>query len=142
MSVISWFHTLAPKDAHARQVGVPLATDNASNSFMEMNLQAECYLNMNVLLDSGSSELKAILDIFLNAPQEVMDTLRKEASSYSPGQFWNKVLMMAKINPEKSAQLKKELISLLTPGPRYSRKEIVAATKFLQQLVQVKQGRI
>ena len=64
---------------------------------------------LNVLLNESSNELKEVLKIFLNAPNEVMETLRKEASSYSPKQFWNVVLRYCHIAPEKSASLMKEL---------------------------------
>lgn len=70
--------------------------------------------NITILLNEGSPELKEVLSIFFNAPQEVMNILRKEASSFSPKQFWNRVLTFCNISQERSAALAKELNDLLS----------------------------
>ena len=93
---------------------------------------------LTVLLNEGSSELKEVLKIFFNAPNEVMEVLRKEVSSYSPKQFWNHVLKYLGIAPARSKVLTEELTRLLTPTQQYTRKDIVAAGKFVQQLHKVK----
>ena len=64
---------------------------------------------INVLLNESSPELKEVLKIFFNAPTEIMETLRKDCSSLSPRQFWNRVLRHVGFPQEKSVKLMKEL---------------------------------
>ena len=64
---------------------------------------------LNVLLNECSVELKEVLKIFFLSPTEIMETLRKDCSSLSPRQFWNRVLRHLGIPQEKSAGLIKEL---------------------------------
>lgn len=147
ISLISWVHTLSTKDSRNRQTIVTLKQQkpydwSGASLMWRADAITEPDAEIAVLLNEGSSELKQILKIFLNAPQEVMDALRREASSYSPRQFFNKVLAFAGINQDRSAELQRELTTLLTPErkPKFTKKEIVMAAKFVQQLVQVKQA--
>lgn len=64
---------------------------------------------ITTLLNESSPELVEILKIFFNAPVEIMETLRKDASSCSPKQFWNRVLDYCKIPRDHSPALMKEL---------------------------------
>ena len=64
---------------------------------------------LNIILNESSNELKEVLKIFFNAPVEVMETLRAECKSYSPLQFFNRVLKYCGIPQEKSKELIKEL---------------------------------
>lgn len=70
--------------------------------------------NLAVTLSEASSELREVLKIMINAPQELMDVLRSETTSYSLKQFFNKVVEHLGISKAKSTALVKELEQLLS----------------------------
>lgn len=112
MSLSCWITDLSHKDSRIKSY---LATDiqrEDSISFSEPSVAPEAELS--VLLDKGSNELKEVLNIFFNAPIEIMNVLRDEASSCSPKQFWNRVLAHIGIPQDRSKGLIKELNDLLS----------------------------
>jgi hypothetical protein len=120
-----WIHTLSVKDSNNRKIlftspgeqraiSEYAASEELTRNPRMLDQPIVSDANLTVLLNEGSSELKQVIDIFLNAPNEIMETLRKEASSYSPKQFWNRVLAYAGISPERSVSLQRELTDLLS----------------------------
>jgi len=111
-----WIHTLSVKDFHNREALFNIGREEKDflmkSGFKER--AGDPTLNLTILLNQGSAELKEVLNIFFNAPNEIMELLRRDASSYSPKQFWNRVLTHLSIPQEKSVALQKELIALLS----------------------------
>lgn len=70
--------------------------------------------HLNVMLSEASQELKEVLQIFLAAPQEVLQTLRLESNSHNLKRFWQQVVMYVGINQIKADGLALELRGLLT----------------------------
>lgn len=104
--VTAEFNTKSTKDFNNRQFQQSLPQDETP---------VESDANLAIKLADASEELKSVLNIFLNAPNEVMDVLRQEASSCHPKQFFKSVLKLAGIQTSKSAELAKELENLLSP---------------------------
>ena len=100
-----WIHTLSVKDSHNREGLVKVA---------KFDYTTKHEGDLVIKLDKASSELKEVLKIFFEAPAEIMETLRRDCSSYSPRQFWNGVLKYCKVSSEKSVTLQKELTDLLS----------------------------
>lgn len=67
-----------------------------------------------IALNEASPELKSVMNIFINAPQEFMELLRKEADSHCPKQFFNQILIHLGIGKARSGELVKELKGLLS----------------------------
>ena len=103
--VTAEFDTLSVKDSKSRDF---------YQSLPQAEPSIESDAELAVKLAGASSELKTVMNIFLNAPQEVMQLLRDEANSYNPKQFFKAVLKMCKINTAKTNELTKELQKLLT----------------------------
>lgn len=103
--VTAEFDTKSTKDYNNRQFQQSLSQTEAS---------IESDANLAVKLADASDELKSVLNIFLNAPNEIMEVLRQEASSCHPKQFFKSVLKMAGIQTNRSADLAKELEELLS----------------------------
>lgn len=70
--------------------------------------------DLQIKLEGASSELKQVLNIMFNAPQEVMEVIRKDCQSYSPKQFFKRVVEYLKIDVKKTPELTKELQRLLS----------------------------
>lgn len=102
--VITTFDTKSMKDSNDRKL-----LSNFDSKEPAINSEAE----MKVNLDDASSELKEVMKIFLNAPQEVLNILRADASSYHPMQFFKAVVNMCGISKTRSASLARELQTLL-----------------------------
>lgn len=103
--VIPEFHTLAVRDGAIRKLHENLpTTEEAVFSDAELS----------VSLSGASDELKSVLKIIFNAPQEMMETLRQEASSCHPKQFWKAAMRMAGVKVNRASILIKELQRLLT----------------------------
>jgi hypothetical protein len=70
--------------------------------------------DLEIKLQGASSELKQVLNIMFNAPQEVMEILRKDCQSYSPKQFFRRVVEYTGLAGTKTPELAKELQKLLS----------------------------
>ena len=103
--VVTTFDTKSVKDSNDKKL-------HQSLSLEEPSIESEAQLA--VKLSSASSELRAVMRVFLNAPQEMLDVLRAEASSYHPMQFFKAVVGLCGISKAKSAALARELQSLLS----------------------------
>jgi hypothetical protein len=66
-----------------------------------------------VKLSEASDELKEVLSIFFSAPQEVMDTLRGEAKSCCPKEFFKHVVTHLGLRPTQMQPLARELKGLM-----------------------------
>ena len=100
-----WVHTLSTKDTNNRKALLK-AEEQPNSCVSDAQLAAS--------LSRSSPELKSVLGILFNAPNEIMETLRQDASSYSPRQFFNRVITHAGISRDHSIKLQQELISLLS----------------------------
>lgn len=98
------FNTMSTKESHNREMQRSLPKEEAT-----INSEAELATR---LLDA-TPELKSVLNLFLKAPQEIMQILREEAQSCHPKQFWKIALKACGINPSHSVKLAKELQRLL-----------------------------
>lgn len=98
------FNTLSTNDSNER-VGI------GSLSTQEGSFEGDAELSAK--LSEASAELKTVLKIFFDAPGEIMETLRKDATSCHPKQFFKSVLSICGISKSKSAALAKELQQLL-----------------------------
>lgn len=108
--VVPEFHTLAVRDGSIRKLHdamAPLPGD-------EIDHFPEAQANLQLELDGASEELKSVLKILFNAPQEMLETLRKEAHSCHPKQFFKTAMEKAGVKVNKAANLMKELQRLLT----------------------------
>lgn len=103
--VTAEFNTLSSKDYNERQMHLALPKN-------EILVDSDAELVAR--LSTASSELKSVIGIFMNSPQEIMELLRKEASSCHPKQFWKSVLKICGISPSKSSGLASELQKLLS----------------------------
>lgn len=97
------FHSLSTHDTNNRKMQEGLSTE-------EIAIKSDA--EMVAALSTASAELKSVMKIFLNAPQEMMELLRKDTGS-RPNQFWNSVLNLCGISPAKSKKLATELQLLL-----------------------------
>ena len=98
------FNTMSTNESKERLMKERLPKSEAS---------VESEAQLVVKLTEGSSELKSVLRLFLNAPQELMQILRQEANSCHPKQFWKIALKAAGVSSSRSAVLAKELQDLL-----------------------------
>lgn len=105
LCVITTFDTKSMKDSNDRMLLSSLDTTEKA-----MKSEAELIVN----LDDASSELKQVMKVFLTAPQEILDVLRSEASSYHPMQFFKAVVSACGIPKSHSAELARELQDLLS----------------------------
>lgn len=97
------FHDLASRDTKRREV-VQYRKEPTTTSEGELSVK----------LGEASTELKQVLNIMFNAPQEIIETLRIDCQSYNPKQYFKKVISHLKINPAKTPELVKELQDLLS----------------------------
>jgi len=108
--VIPEFHTLATRDGSIRKLYEamqPLPGD-------EVDETPESQVNLLLELDGASEELKSVLKIMFNAPQEMLEVLRQEASSVHPKQFFKSAMKTAGVKVTKAGSLIRELQKLLT----------------------------
>lgn len=99
------FNTLSSKESNNRKLMENLPKEEA---------QIESDVNLSLKLMDGSSELKSVVKLFRDAPQEIMQILREDAKSHHPKQFFKAILKVAGIKPSRSADLAAELRRLLT----------------------------
>lgn len=103
--VTAIFNNFSNKDSKHREAYARLPQG-------EQVVQPEAYAV--AALNDASPELKSVMDILINSPQEFMELLRKEANSYCPKQFFNQILVHLGISKSRSGELVKELKGLLT----------------------------
>lgn len=103
--VIGVFDTKSCKDTNNRTMLSKLEIKDEPSFEDESELR--------VKLQDASSELKTVLNVFLNAPQEILVVLRKDTSSCHPMQFFKAVVAQCGIPVSRSASLAKELQTLL-----------------------------
>lgn len=107
-TAVKWkFDTLSVKDTKLRE-GQQFFESKHSDISVVSNA------NLAANLSHASSELKQVLNIFMNAPNEVMETLRADAPSTCPRQFFKSVMKICGIQESKSIALTKELNELLS----------------------------
>jgi hypothetical protein len=99
------FNTLSSKESNNRKLMENLPKE-------ETAIQSDADLSIKLM--DGSSELKTVMKLFFDAPQEIMQILREEASSCHPKQFFKSMLKAAGIKPSRSAELAAELQRLLS----------------------------
>ena len=102
--VVAEFDTLSVKDSHIRET---------KSKISKVEPTTESDAQLMVKLSGASDELKQVLKIFLTSPQEMMDVLRQEASSYHPVKFFRAVLKLAGIPVSRTTVLAEELKELL-----------------------------
>ncbi len=102
--LVTWFNTLSSEDFKIRR---------SQELIPKVETQVQPQVDFEVALGEASSDLKAVIQLFTQAPKEVMDMLREEASSYSPRQFWNACMRFLGLSPEKSKAVSEELKTLL-----------------------------
>jgi len=95
-----------------------MSNKDTNNRKLYQNLpKEEIYIepdaNLSLKLMDASAELKDIMNLFLTAPQEILETLRDESKSCHPKKFWKKVLLHCGIPEERSSILALELKNLL-----------------------------
>lgn len=102
------FHDLSNMDTKIRKVEADPDPD-MKLSDPETYSEGE----LAVKLNKASSELKEVLNIMFNAPQEVMDVIRQDSKNFSPKQFFRRVVKYLGFEESKTAKLTKELQELL-----------------------------
>jgi hypothetical protein len=103
--VVGEFNTLAVLDGKERQMHTSLPTHE------------ECVFNegeLGLKLQSASSELQSVIKILLEAPQEIMQIIRKDASSCHPKQAFKSAAKIAGVQVGKVSGLMRELQTLLS----------------------------
>lgn len=103
--VTGQFHDYATKDTKNRNTMEKIA-------LRDISIKSEAELA--VKLDEASSDLKRVLDIFINAPQEILEVLKEDTKGWTAKQFLQKVCGYVGVSQEKSKQLIKELQELLS----------------------------
>lgn len=101
--VVGQFNDLSTKDTKKREV-VQYRTEPTTTSEGDLTVK----------LGEASSELKEVLNIMFNAPQEILETLRADCQSYCPKQFFKKIVTYLGKDPAKTPKLAKELQDLLS----------------------------
>jgi hypothetical protein len=104
--VIGQFHDLSKKDYKHRCTKIKLSAKK------ETSIKSEAELIVS--LNEASSELKEVLRIFFNAPQEVLETIRNDAKTSNAGKFFKYIVQLCGIAPEKADGLSQELKNLLS----------------------------
>ena len=79
---------------------------------MEPVTESDAMLNLK--LQEASSELKQVLNVMFNAPQEIIETLRQDCKSYCPKQYFKRVVKYLQLDEKSTPKLAKELEDLLS----------------------------
>lgn len=102
--VMSHFNTLANKDTQFR-IGL--------ENLEKPNLAIQQEGSVLVALREASTELQDVMQLLINAPQEIMDIVRIEAGNYSPKKFFQAALRQLNIKPSKGQKVMRELERIL-----------------------------
>lgn len=105
LAVHNVFDTAATRDSNLR---------DAMSRMPKPTESCESDAQLAVTLSSASDELKSVLKIILEAPQEVMEVLRQEVTSSHPKQLFKAAVRKAGFEVSKAAMLAKELQRLLS----------------------------
>jgi hypothetical protein len=99
------FHDYSTKDTKIRSVCEKLA-------YRTNVAQAEC--DFTLKMNEASYDLKRVLDIFLNAPIEIMEVLKEDTKGWTSKKFFRKVVVYLHIDEKRTSSLVKELETLLS----------------------------
>lgn len=102
-----WFNTLSKKDSKQRAERDKVIADLPKSACAEDDLRVS-----NVLLDA-SSELRSVLNMFINAPAEMIDTIRADVPHATSKQFFKSIMKFCGVSEDKHESLTKELRELL-----------------------------
>lgn len=103
--VTGQFHDYSTKDTRTRNTMETIAR-------YDLNIKSEAELT--VKLDEASSDLKCVLDVFMNAPQEILDVLKQDTHGWTTKRYIKKILVYLQMNPMKTDSIIKELRELLS----------------------------
>jgi hypothetical protein len=92
--------------------------DTRSRNTMEVLSRGDLSINsegdLAVKLDEASSDLKQVLNIFMNAPQEIIDVIKQDTKGWTTKLFIKKILMHLNLNPKKTDSIINELKEILS----------------------------
>ena len=98
--VTTRFHDFSTKDSKNRATSYYLRKQPSST-------QSEA--SLSIKLREASNELRQVINVFLNAPEEIMQTLRADTPTKYPTQFFKQVVEYCGIKKNKSSALMREL---------------------------------
>jgi len=102
-----WFDTLSKRDSKLRE-GKALITQA-----LPKVVYAEADIHMSDTLIDASKELRSILEILINTPTEIIDTIKADLPNASGKNLFKGILKVCGIKEDKHEALTKELYGLL-----------------------------